>query len=399
MNVYPVKGIRLATAAAGIRYADRNDLVIIECQAGTRCAAVFTQNRFSAAPVQLAKEHLKQAMPGALLINSGNANAGTGEQGVLDAVECCQILADNLNCDVSEVLPYSTGVIGEHLPVTAFAQAIPSCVKSLSADADAWQRASEAIMTTDTVAKLFSRKADIAGCEVTITGMSKGAGMIRPDMATMLAYVATDAVIEASVLQKILNLATAVSFNRITVDGDTSTNDACTLLATGTVAMPAIEDGSEAFDQFSNALTALMQDLAKAIIRDAEGASKFITINVTGGESEADCLAVAYTVAESPLVKTALFASDPNWGRILAAVGRAPVSALDIKQVGIRLNDVSIVSAGEPDTGYTEEAGQQAVAGADITIDINLGNSAESVTVWTSDLSHEYVRINAEYRT
>ena len=254
-------------------------------------------------------------------------------------------------------------------------------------------------MTTDTVPKLFSRKVDIAGCEVTITGMSKGAGMIRPDMATMLAYIATDAVIEQPELQKLLNEAIEVSFNRITVDGDTSTNDACTMLASGVAEMQAIAYSTVEYDQFSSALTGLMQDLAQAIIRDAEGASKFITINVSGGESEADCLAAAYTVAESPLVKTALFASDPNWGRILAAVGRAPVSKLDIKQVSIKLNDVVIVTAGEPDPTYTEEAGQQAVASTDIVVDIELGSSTEAVTVWTSDLSHEYVRINAEYRT
>lgn len=399
MTVYPVKGIRLATAAAGIRYTDRDDLVVIECDPDTNCATVFTKNRFSAAPVQVAREHLSQIPPRALLINSGNANAGTGEQGIKDAIQCCQILAEELHHDVLEILPYSTGVIGEHLPVSAFAQALPECVKMLSADAEAWKRASKAIMTTDTVAKLFSRKIDIAGREVIITGMSKGAGMIRPDMATMLAYVATDAVIERDVLQKMLNMATAVSFNRITVDGDTSTNDACTLLASGSVEMPAIEADSIEFDHFSHSLTALMQDLAQAIIRDAEGASKFITINVTGADSEADCLAVAYTVAESPLVKTALFASDPNWGRILAAVGRAPLTELDISQVSIKMNDVIIVTSGEPDPGYTEEAGQAAVANTDITIQISLGDSAEAVTVWTSDLSHEYIRINAEYRT
>ena len=399
MSIFPVKGIRLGTTAAAIRYADRDDLVVIECQEGTSCAAVFTRNRFSAAPIQVAKEHLKQAAPRALLINSGNANAGTGEQGAQDAILCCQMLADGLGCNVSEVLPYSTGVIGEHLPVQAFELALPECVKNLSPGSDAWERASKAIMTTDTVPKLFSRKVDIAGCEVTITGMSKGAGMIRPDMATMLAYIATDAVIEQPELQKLLNEAIEVSFNRITVDGDTSTNDACTMLASGVAEMQAIAYSTVEYDQFSSALTGLMQDLAQAIIRDAEGASKFITINVSGGESEADCLAAAYTVAESPLVKTALFASDPNWGRILAAVGRAPVSKLDIKQVSIKLNDVAIVTAGEPDPTYTEEAGQQAVASTDIVVDIELGSSTEAVTVWTSDLSHEYVRINAEYRT
>ncbi len=399
MTVYPVKGIRLASAAAGICYKDRDDLVVIECQAGSSCATVFTQNKFSAAPVQLAKAHITQSIPRAFLVNSGNANAGTGEKGMKNAVQCCELLAGVLGCDASEVLPYSTGVIGEQIPVQVFETAIPGCVKRLSEEANAWGRAAKAIMTTDTVPKLLSRKAGIAGCEVSITGMAKGAGMIRPDMATMLAFIATDAVIEQTTLQQLLNEATRISFNRITVDGDTSTNDACTLLASGAVDMEPVVAGSTEYAQFSTVLTAVMQDLAQAIIRDAEGATKFITINVAGGKSETDCLAVAYTVAESPLVKTALFASDPNWGRILAAVGRAPVSTLDINQVNIRLNGVAIVTAGEPDSAYTEEAGMQAVAGTDITVDIELGSSAEAVTVWTSDLSHEYVRINAEYRT
>ena len=399
MSILPVNGICIGSTAAGIRYQGRDDLVVIECQSGTNCAAVFTRNRFSAAPVQIAKQHLSQTSPRALLINSGNANAGTGELGFLNTIECCRMLADDLGCDVSEVLPFSTGVIGEQLPVQAFRQALPNCLKNLSADADAWARASRTIMTTDTVAKLFSRKADIGGTEVTVTGMSKGAGMIRPDMATMLAYIATDAVIEKTVLQRLLNEATRVSFNRITVDGDTSTNDACTLLATGTAKMAAISEDSKEYDQFSTVLTALMKDLAQAIIRDAEGASKFITINISGGESEDDCLVVGYTVAESPLVKTALFASDPNWGRILAAVGRAPINKLDISQVNIRLNALPVVTAGEPDSAYTEEAGQKAVASSDITIDIELGDSDQEITIWTSDLSHEYVRINAEYRT
>ena len=399
MTIHPVKGIRLATVAAGVRYAGRDDMVVIECQAGTSCAAVFTRNRFSAAPVQVARQHLQQTAPRALLINSGNANAGTGEQGTLDAVQCCQLLANNLGCKLTEVLPYSTGVIGQYLPVPAFEQAMPACVNKLREDSDAWDRAAKAIMTTDTVSKLFSRKTIINGFEVTLTGMSKGAGMIRPDMATMLAFVATDAVIEQPVLQKLLNESTALSFNRITVDGDTSTNDACTLLASGAAEMSPIAVGSNEYDQFFTALTGLMQDLAQAIIRDAEGATKFITINVSGAATEDDCSAVAYTVAESPLVKTALYASDPNWGRILAAVGRAPVSEMNINQVSIWLNDVAIVTAGKPDQGYTEEAGQKAVAGADISIDIRLGDSTKSVTVWTSDLSHEYIRINAEYRT
>jgi len=375
MPILPVNGIRIGSAAAGIRYKERDDLVVIECRSGTNSAAVFTRNRFSAAPIQIARKHLAQASPRALLINSGNANAGTGEQGLQNASLCCQMLADELNCKALEVLPFSTGVI------------------------DAWSRASKAIMTTDTVPKLFSRKFDVGSSDVTITGMSKGAGMIRPDMATMLAYVATDAVIEQSVVQQLLTEATGVSFNRITVDGDTSTNDACILLASGTVKMAPVETNSTEYDQFLAGLTELMQELAQAIIRDAEGATKFITINVSGGESDADCLAVAYTVAQSPLVKTALFASDPNWGRILAAVGRAPINTLNIENVSISLNDLPIVTGGQPDPAYTEELGQRAVASSDISVEIRLGESPEAVTVWTSDLSHEYIRINAEYRT
>ena len=399
MSILPVNGIRIGSTAAGIRYKERDDLVVIECQPGTNSAAVFTRNRFSAAPIQIARNHLAQASPRALLINSGNANAGTGVQGLQNASLCCQMVADELNCKALEVLPFSTGVIGEQLPLQAFKQALPACVDNLSSDADAWSRASKAIMTTDTVPKLFSRKFDVGGSDVIITGMSKGAGMIRPDMATMLAYVATDAVIEQSVLQQLLTEATGVSFNRITVDGDTSTNDACTLLASGAVKMAPVEANSTEYDKFLVGLTELMQELAQAIIRDAEGGTKFITITVSGGESDADCLAVAYTVAESPLVKTALFASDPNWGRILAAVGRAPISMLNIENVSISLNDVPIVTGGQPDPAYTEELGQRAVASSDISVDIRLGESPEAVTVWTSDLSHEYIRINAEYRT
>ncbi len=399
MTVYPVKGIRLASTAAGIRYTDREDLVVLECQPGSSCAAVFTRNKFSAAPVQLAKLHIAESQPRVFLINSGNANAGTGERGLQTALRCCELVAAAVDCKAMEVLPYSTGVIGEQLPLRSIEAAIPECVARLSDKAEAWQDAARAIMTTDTVPKLLSKKIDLAGLEISITGMAKGAGMIRPDMATMLAFIATDAVIEQPTLQLLLDEATDISFNRITVDGDTSTNDACTLLATGALDMVPIVPGSKGYIQFSAVLTSLMQELAQSIIRDAEGATKFITLNVAGGVSEADCLAVAYTVAESPLVKTALFASDPNWGRILAAVGRAPVESLDIGQVNIVLNGVSIVTAGESDHGYTESAGQKAVAESDITIDIQIGSSEESVTVWTSDLSHEYVRINAEYRT
>ncbi|MDX2477382.1 MAG: bifunctional glutamate N-acetyltransferase/amino-acid acetyltransferase ArgJ, partial [Gammaproteobacteria bacterium] len=372
MPILPVNGIRIGSAAAGIRYKERDDLVVIECRSGTNSAAVFTRNRFSAAPIQIARNHLAQASPRALLINSGNANAGTGEQGLQNASLCCQMLADELNCKALEVLPFSTGVIGEQLPLQAFKQALPACVDNLSSDADAWSRASKAIMTTDTVPKLSSRKFDVGSSDVTITGMSKGAGMIRPDMATMLAYVATDAVIEQSALQQLLTEATGVSFNRITVDGDTSTNDACTLLASGAVKMAPVETNSTEYDQFLAGLTELMQELAQAIIRDAEGATKFVTLTVDTAPDLETARAIAFTVARSPLVKTALFASDPNWGRLLAAIGRSPVKALDISKLSLSLGDTALIEGGEPVATYTEAKGQQEMNKEEITIRISL---------------------------
>jgi glutamate N-acetyltransferase/amino-acid N-acetyltransferase len=399
MKIFPVNGFKLGSTAANIRYTGRDDLVLIECNTGTQCAAVFTQNRFSAAPVVVAKSYLHKRMPRALLINSGNANAGTGKQGLSDAESCCSLVADSLGCSKDEVLPFSTGVIGARLPVDCFRDALPACISDLSSSSAAWEKAARAIMTTDTVPKLTTRQLTVSGEMVTITGMVKGAGMIRPDMATMLAFVATDANIEDSALKQLLNEAVNTSFNRITVDGDTSTNDACVLMASGEVPMDPLTIDSAEYQQFSVILNELMQELATSIIQDAEGATKFITINVAGGRSEADCLAVAYTVAESPLVKTAFFASDPNWGRILAAVGRTPGVDLDITSVNIRINSVSIIHAGEPDMDYSEEAGQQAMAADEITVQIEIGDADEKVTVWTSDLSHDYVRINAEYRT
>ncbi len=393
-----VPGIRLGTTAAGIRKKDRRDLVVIECAPGTQAAATFTQNRFCAAPVTVAREHLAQHAPRALLINTGFANAGTGEPGIEDAHACCLALAGRLNYQAGEILPFSTGVIGERLPRERIVAGLPSCLASL--DANGWAEAAHGIMTTDTLPKGSSRQVKISARTITVTGIAKGAGMIRPDMATMLAFVATDAAVALSVLQACVTAAVNQSFNRITVDGDTSTNDACVLLATGAAGNSVIQrtEGGE-YALLLDAVTGVFTELAQAIVRDAEGATKFITIEVKGGRSESDCLAVAYTIAHSPLVKTAFFASDPNWGRILAAIGRAPVEYLNVAKVAIYLNELCVVRHGAPDTGYTEVLGLAVMRLPEIRIGVELGAGTASARVWTSDLSHEYVRINAEYRS
>jgi glutamate N-acetyltransferase/amino-acid N-acetyltransferase len=393
--LHAVPGIRLGTAMAGIRKTNRRDLVVIEAAAGTQTAAVFTKNRFCAAPVTVAREHLGSAQPRALLINTGNANAGTGAPGVGDARASCEALARLLKCAASEVLPFSTGVIGERLPVDRVIAGLPDCVAALSSDG--WTDAAQGIMTTDTLPKGSSREVRLGGSTVTITGIAKGAGMIRPDMATMLAFIATDARVAPSVLQQLLKAAVDVSFNRISVDGDSSTNDACILLATGTGA--AVEAGSEALATFQQVLTEVCSELAQAIVRDGEGATKFITVEVTGGATEADCAEVAYTIAHSPLVKTAFFASDPNWGRILAAIGRAPIARLDVDRVTVHLDDVCIVRAGAMAPEYAESKGAAVMRQAEIRIGVDLGLGGASARVWTTDLSHDYVRINAEYRS
>ena len=397
-TLHPVPGVRLGTTTAGIRKQGRRDLVVIECTPGTKAAAVFTQNRFCAAPVIVAREHLAKGAPRALLINTGCANAGTGAPGIEDARACCAALARELGCSATEVLPFSTGVIGERLPLERVVAGIPGCLAGLGADG--WPDAAAGIMTTDTVPKGASRQFKLGGKTVTVTGIAKGAGMIRPDMATMLAFVATDAAVSPDVLQAVLADAARVSFNRITVDGDTSTNDACVLLATGRAGHPELRAPQGAgHEALMRAVTEVCTELAQAIVRDAEGATKFITIEVTGGASEADCLAVAYTIAHSPLVKTAFFAGDPNWGRILAAVGRAPVSSLDANAVTIHLDDVCVVRAGALDPGYREERGRAVLGKPEITVRVDLGVGDARARIWTSDLSHDYVRINAEYRS
>jgi glutamate N-acetyltransferase/amino-acid N-acetyltransferase len=393
-----VAGVKLGVAQAGIKKADHDDLVVIALAPGTRTSALFTKNAFRAAPVQLAETHLEAAetQPRYLLINTGNANAGTGETGIQSASQCCEALARLTETDAGVVLPFSTGVIGEPLSAEQIGAALPAALHDLR-DAG-WERAAGAILTTDTRAKLRSVAVELGGQCCTITGIAKGAGMICPNMATMLAFVATDAAIEAPLLNEMLSAAVKASFNRITVDGDTSTNDAVTLSATGQSGVE-ITAGSEQAEHFAQALTSLMIELAQDIVRDGEGASKFVEIRVTGGESEAACDQVARTVAHSPLVKTALFASDPNWGRILAAIGRAGLEDFDTDAVSIHLNGVLIAEQGARAASYTEAKGQEAMAAGDLMIDISLDRGDAETVIWTTDLSYDYVRINAEYRT
>lgn len=394
-EMWPVAGFRIGVGSAGIKKPGRRDLVVMELAPGTECAAVFTRNAFCAAPVVLAREHRAKAWPRYLLINTGNANAGTGERGMRDARACCEALAQIVGCTPDEVLPFSTGVIGEPLPVDKITTALPATVAALSAHA--WEDAAYGIMTTDTVPKAASRRLVIDGKTVTITGIAKGAGMIRPDMATMLCFVATDAALAQPLLQSCLEAAVNRSFNRITVDGDTSTNDACILAATGASGVHI--EGGEAYAIFSEAVAQVCEHLAQAIVRDGEGATKFITVDVAGGRDTEECLNVAYAVAHSPLVKTAFFASDPNWGRILAAVGRVGVPDLDLNAITIHLGDVCIVRNGGRAEDYEEAMGAAVMKEEEITIRIDLKRGTARERVWTCDFSYDYVRINAEYRT
>jgi glutamate N-acetyltransferase/amino-acid N-acetyltransferase len=395
-RLHPVAGIEVATLSAGIKTPGRRDLVLFSLQPGSSVAAVFTRNAFCAAPVVVAREHLGVTAPRYLLVNTGNANAGTGEVGMRDAQQSCNRIAEVMGCNAEEVLPFSTGVIGEPLPMPKLLDTMPGFPSALVADG--WEDAAHGIMTTDTVAKGASRQLELGGKTVTITGISKGSGMIRPDMATMLAYVATDAAISQPLLQEFLNSAVKHSFNRITVDGDTSTNDACVLMATGQSGV-AIEQGGDEYAHFVEALTEVCQQLAQLIVRDGEGATKFISIEVNAGRDESECEQVAYTIAHSPLVKTALFASDPNWGRILAAVGRAGIADLDLEALSIYLGDVCIVRDGGRAADYSEEQGQAVMDRDEITIRVELARGDSSAVLWTCDFSYDYVRINAEYRT
>ncbi len=393
-----VAGIRLGTASAGFKQTERPDLVLIEMAVGSTCAAVFTQNAFCAAPVLVARDHLANKMPRYLLINSGNANAGTGKQGYAATQASCEAVATQTGCNANEVLPFSTGVIGELLPIDKLQAAVPEAHANLSEDG--WLAAASAIMTTDTLAKGICQQCTIDGKTITVTGIAKGSGMIRPNMATMLAYVATDAAVSQTVLDTCLNKAVNQSFNRITVDGDTSTNDACVLMASGAASNTILDDenNEEAATLFA-AVEKVCAFLAQAIIRDGEGATKFISIDVEAGADDSECEAVAYTIAHSPLVKTAFFAADPNWGRILAAVGRAGLSNLDLNAITIYLDDVCIVRDGGRADDYTEAAGQKVMDQNEITVRVVLGRGKASTRVWTCDLSYDYVRINAEYRT
>ena len=393
-----VAGVRLGVARAGIKQQGLDDVVVIALAPGTQTAALFTQNDFRAAPVIVAGKHLalSEARPAYLVINTGNANAGTGGAGMTAALSCCESLAALTETSVESVLPFSTGVIGEPLPSDCIAAALPAAIDDLRQDN--WQRASGAILTTDTKPKLHSLDVDLSGQSCRITGIAKGAGMVCPDMATMLSFVATDAAIDAGLLDELLRAAVDASLNRITVDGDTSTNDAVTLSATGQSGVK-IEAGSTQANQFAEALTTVMIHLAQDIVRDGEGATKFVEIRVTGGESIEACDQVGRTIAHSPLVKTALFASDPNWGRILAAIGRAGLSHLDTDAVSIHINGVLIAEHGARAASYTEAQGQAAMAAGDLIIDVALNRGDAEGVIWTTDLSYDYVKINAEYRT
>lgn len=400
----PLAGVRLSTGSAAIKSEGKEDLVVIELAAGSRISGVFTKNAFCAAPVTVARDHLQQIKGDSqeeksyLVINSGNANACTGEQGLLDARETCAEIARKTGTQSMRVLPFSTGVIGESLPMQRILPVLPSVCDTFSESA--WNAAARAVMTTDTRPKGISIQIEHEGEIITINGFAKGAGMIRPDMATMLAYVFTDARISSPLLDTLLASAVEQSFNRITVDGDTSTNDACILVATGRTVLPEVDTASgELYEKLQQAITEAHITLAQSIVTDGEGATKFITVEVNGGSSVDDCLKVAYSVAESPLVKTAFFAADPNWGRIVMAIGKAGVDSLDVSKINVYLNDVLIVESGERASNYREEDGQRVMNDEAILVKIELQRGEFSETVWTTDLSHDYVTINAEYRT
>lgn len=397
-SIFPVAGVRLGVAQAGIRKANRYDLTLIELAPQTVVAGVFTQNRYCAAPVQVCKEHLAQhASIRALLINTGIANAGTGEQGLYAAQKSCEELANLLHIDAQQVLPFSTGVIMEPLPVEKLVHALPQAMANLQDNH--WLEAAQAIMTTDTVAKAYSKKIELAGEQITITGICKGSGMIHPNMATMLGFIATDAKLTPQATQQLVRQAADRSFNRITVDGDTSTNDSFVLMATQQQG-PVVDDLQSALgQQLAAAVIEVASQLAQAMVRDGEGATKFISITVKGGKSQQECLQVAFAVAHSPLVKTAFFASDPNLGRILAAVGYAGIPDLEQQLIELYLDDVHVVTKGGRNPRYREEDGQRVMAQSEIRVCVDLKRGEVCETVWTCDLSHDYVSINADYRS
>ncbi|MGK0498611.1 MAG: glutamate N-acetyltransferase/amino-acid N-acetyltransferase [Oceanicoccus sp.] len=397
-RLHDVAGFRLGTTSAGIKTPGRTDLVVMEIAAAASVSGVFTRNAFCAAPVQVAKKHISQQSPAYFVVNTGNANAGTGQQGLVDSLATCEALARLTDKAAEQVLPFSTGVIGEPLPIAKITNALPQALENLSVHG--WHDAANGIMTTDTRPKAASRQLEFDGVMISVTGIAKGAGMIKPNMATMLAYIATDAAIDQALLETMVRQASDQSFNRITIDGDTSTNDACMLVATGQAALAKLMSAEERLYQpLLDTITEVFIELAQGLVRDGEGASKFVSVLVSGGATEQECLQVGYTVAESPLVKTALFASDPNWGRLLAAIGRADIEQLDVNKVSVHINEVLIAENGCRASSYTEQQGEVAMAAEEITIAIDLARGAQAATVWTSDLSFEYVRINAEYRT
>ncbi len=397
--IFPVEGVELGTARAGIRKPGRRDLLLVRLAEGSTVAGVFTRNRFAAAPVQVCRAHLaKTNAVRAIVVNTGIANAGTGETGLMNAEKTCEKAAELVGCGTDAVLPFSTGVIMEQLPVERLIKGLPEAYADLAPDN--WLEAAEAIMTTDTVCKAFSTKAFLEFARITVTGISKGAGMIEPRMATMLGFIATDAAISAEVLPLIVKRVADKSYNRITVDGDTSTNDSFVVVATGKAKMEPITSADDPrIDAVTEALSVVARHLAQSMIRDGEGATKFITVQVQGAKSEAEALQVCYAVAHSPLVKTAFFASDPNLGRILAAVGNSRVEDLDSSKVTLWLDDVLVAEHGGRAAGYREEDGVRVMAQPEITVRIDLGRGVASETVWTTDLSHEYVTINADYRS
>jgi glutamate N-acetyltransferase/amino-acid N-acetyltransferase len=394
-----VSGVTLGVAEANIRKPNRKDLLVMQLAPDSRVAGVFTQNRFCAAPVVLSKEHL--AAGGeirALVVNTGNANAGTGEEGMHRARQTCQKVAELLGCREQQVLPFSTGVIMEPLPIERIVAGLPACVSDLKQDN--WLNAANAIMTTDIVAKGVSRTLQLGGKSVTVTGIAKGSGMIHPNMATMLGYIATDAAISQAALEALIQHAVNRSFNCITVDGDTSTNDSLVLVATGHAGNPEIADTASAdYVALRDAMTAVAAELAQSIVRDGEGATKFMTINISGGRDEAECRKVGYAIAHSPLIKTAFFASDPNLGRILAAIGYAGITDLDVNRIKLHLGDVLVAENGGRAASYQESNGQRVMKEAEITVRVELGRGEAEATVWTCDFSYDYVKINADYRS
>lgn len=397
-ELYPVAGIQLGWAEAGIRKANRKDLLVVQIAEGASVAGVFTQNHFAAAPVLVCREHLAAGRGvRALVVNTGNANAGTGESGLRAAHASCEAVAQLIGCHSRQVLPFSTGVIMESLPIDRLVAGLPRAIDRLAADH--WLQAAQAIMTTDTVPKAASRRVDIAATNVTITGITKGAGMIRPNMATMLAFVATDAAIAPALLQVLTQQAANRSFNRVTIDGDTSTNDSFVVIATGRGNLRIESEAQPAFNRLATALTDVALQLAQAIVRDGEGATKFIEVRVEQAASEHEAAKVAYAVAHSPLVKTAFFASDPNLGRILAAVGYSGVDDLDPSLVQMHLDDLYVVRNGSRHPAYREEDGQSVMRKSEIVVRLQLGRGNAGTSVWTSDLSHDYVSINADYRS